>query len=70
VQSYREFLELSVEWPQEGFEVIDDELHFHGINLIELAETYGTPLRVTYLPIIGKKIQQARLYFQEAFFAQ
>jgi arginine decarboxylase len=43
VQSYREFLELSVEWPQEGFEVIDDELHFHGINLIELAETYGTP---------------------------
>jgi arginine decarboxylase len=67
MQSYREFLELSVEWPQEGFEVIDDELHFHGINLIELAETYGTPLRVTYLPIIGKKIQQARLYFQEAF---
>jgi arginine decarboxylase len=67
VQSYREFLELSVEWPQEGFEVIDDELHFHGINLIELAETYGTPLRVTYLPIIGKKIQQARLYFQDAF---
>ncbi|MCS6789960.1 MAG: arginine decarboxylase, partial [Bacteroidia bacterium] len=67
MQSYAEFLDLSVDFPQDGFEVIDDELHFHGINLIELVETYGTPLRLTYLPIIGKKIQKARLYFQEAF---
>lgn len=67
MQSYTEFLDLSVGFPQEGFEVIDDELHFHGINLIELVETYGTPLRLTYLPIIGRKIRQARLYFQEAF---
>ncbi len=55
MQSYAEFLDLSVDFPQEGFEVIEDELHFHGINLIELVETYGTPLRLTYLPIIGKK---------------
>lgn len=67
MQSYAEFLDMSVGFPQEGFEVIDDELHFHGINLIELVETYGTPLRFTYLPIISKKIQQARLYFQNAF---
>jgi arginine decarboxylase len=66
MQSYSEFLDLSVGFPQEGFEVIDDELYFHDINLMELVETYGTPMRFTFLPIISKKIRQAKLYFQNA----
>ena len=66
MQSYQEFLDLSVGFPQEGFEVYEDELYFHDINLMELIETYGTPLKFTYLPIISKKIQQARLWFQRA----
>jgi arginine decarboxylase len=66
MQSYYEFLDLSVDFPQEGFEVIDDELYFHGLNLMELIETYGTPLRFTYLPLISKKIQQAKIHFQQA----
>ncbi|HYH57286.1 MAG TPA: arginine decarboxylase [Anseongella sp.] len=66
MQSYQEFLDLSVGFPQEGFEVYEDELYFHDINLMELIETYGTPLKFTYLPIITKKIQQARLWFQRA----
>ena len=66
MQSYSEFLDLSVGFPQDGFEVIDDELYFHDLNLMEMIETYGTPLRFTYLPIITKKIQQAKLLFQKA----
>jgi arginine decarboxylase len=66
MQSYAEFLDLSVGFPQEGFDVIDDELYFHEINLMELVETFGTPLRFTYMPIISKKIQQAKLMFQKA----
>lgn len=66
MQSYREFLNLSVGFPQEGFDVIDDELYFHDLNLMELIETYGTPLRFTYVPLISKKIQQAKLLFQQA----
>ena len=66
MQSYQEFLDLSVGFPQEGFEIIDDELYFHDLNLMEMIETYGTPLRFTYLPIISKKIQQAKLLFQKA----
>lgn len=66
MQSYREFLDLSVGFPQDGFEVEDDELYFHDIYLMELVETYGTPLRFTFLPIISKKIRQAKLYFQNA----
>ena len=66
MQSYAEFLDLSVGFPQEGFEIIDDELYFHDLNLMEMIETYGTPLRFNYLPIISKKIQQAKLLFQTA----
>lgn len=66
MQSYQEFLDLSVGFPQEGFEVIEDELYFHDLNLMEIIETYGTPLKFTYLPIISKKIQQAKLLFQKA----
>jgi len=66
MQSYQEFLDLSVGFPQDGFEIIDDELYFHDLNLMEMIETYGTPLRFTYLPIVSKKIQQAKILFQTA----
>lgn len=66
MQSYAEFLDLSVGFPQDGFSVEDDELFFHDINLMELIETFGTPLRFTYLPIISQKIQQAKNLFAKA----
>lgn len=66
MQSYQEFIDLSVGFPQEGFEILDDELHFHDLNLMDLIETYGTPLRFTYLPIVSKKIGQAKLFFEQA----
>lgn len=66
MQSYHDFLTQSVDFPTEGYQVMEDELHFHGNNLMELIETYGTPLRFTYLPLIGKKVHEARLYFQKA----
>ncbi len=66
MQSYAEFLDLSVGFPQDGFKVINDELYFHDINMMELAETFGTPLRFTYLPLISRKVQEAKSYFQRA----
>jgi arginine decarboxylase len=66
MQSYLDFLDLSVEFPQEGFDVVDDELYFHQIHLMELVEKYGTPMRFTYLPWIQRKIKQAKLHFQNA----
>ena len=67
MQSYAEFLDLSVGFPQEGWKLIDDELYFHDINLMEMAETFGTPLRFTYLPLISQKIETANRLFREAF---
>lgn len=66
MQTFHSFLSQSYDFPPEGFEVHEDELYFHGINLMELIETYKTPLRFTYLPLISKKIKEARLYFQKA----
>ena len=64
--TYHEFINQSYEFPPKGFQVIDEELHFHGVNLMEVIETYKTPIRVTYMPVIGQKVQQARQYFAEA----
>jgi arginine decarboxylase len=64
--SYYEFVKQSAGFPQSDFDVIEDELYFHNINLMEMLETYGTPLKFTFLPAISNKIKEARLLFQQA----
>jgi len=50
MENYLEFISGHTALESAGFETTDDALHFHGINLLEVIETYGTPLRFTYLP--------------------
>ncbi|MDX2286539.1 MAG: arginine decarboxylase [Bacteroidia bacterium] len=66
MQTFHELMKQSYVFPPEGFEVEEDELLFHGINLMELVETYKTPLRCTYLPVVSKKISDARENFAKA----
>lgn len=66
MQSLYDFFSKSYYFPTDGFQVIEDELYFHGTNIMELIETYKTPLRLTYLPIISQKISNARGYFAKA----
>ncbi|MFK7924914.1 MAG: arginine decarboxylase [Bacteroidia bacterium] len=66
MQNYLGFLSQSFDFPTKTFTVLEDELHFHNVNLMELIETYKTPLRFTYLPIIAQKIEQARDWFGKA----
>jgi arginine decarboxylase len=63
---YRDLIEQTFYFPQEGYEVIDDNLHFYGVNLMEIIEQYGTPLKVTYLPKIGAQIRKAKRMFNVA----
>tara|TARA_Y100000589_G_scaffold298845_1_gene307764 strand:+ start:3111 stop:4514 length:1404 start_codon:yes stop_codon:yes gene_type:complete len=42
------------------------DLSFHGINLKSIIEEHGTPLKITFLPIISKQIQKAKNMFQNA----
>jgi arginine decarboxylase len=63
---YIDLIEQTFNFPQEEFEVIDYELNFHNIPLMELIKQYGTPLKITYLPKISQQIQKARRYFNVA----
>ena len=64
--TYKGLIQQTYDFPQEGFEVIDDELHFCEIPLMDIIKQYGTPLKVTYLPKISSQIQKAKKIFNVA----
>ena len=63
---YNDLINQTFNFPQEGFNVIDNELHFNEINLMEVIKQYGTPLKITYLPKISSQIQKAKRLFNVA----
>jgi arginine decarboxylase len=64
--SYQNLIEQTFNFPQEGFQVIDNELYFNEIPLMDIIKKYGTPLKITYLPKIGQQIQKAKRLFHVA----
>lgn len=60
---YIDLIEQTFEFPQEEFMVRDNQLFFNEIELMNLVEEYGTPLRFTYLPAIGRNINRCRKWF-------
>jgi arginine decarboxylase len=67
MKSYIDLIEQTFEFPQEEFTVNNNELHFHGVPLMEIIKEYGTPLKLTYLPKISQNIKKASEYFKNAF---
>ncbi|MBN2175939.1 MAG: arginine decarboxylase [Bacteroidales bacterium] len=63
---YIDLIEQTFDFPQDEFEVIDDELYFHQICLMDIIKQYGTPLKITYLPKISEQIQKAKRMFNVA----
>jgi len=64
--TYFDLVEQSYYFPQEGFDLRDDSLTFHGISLKYLIEKYGTPFNLVYLPKIGDQIKKSRNLFNRA----
>lgn len=64
--TYFDLIEQSYYFPQEGFDLRDDFLTFHGVSLKYLIEKHGTPFRFIYLPKIGDQIKKARNLFNKA----
>ena len=64
---YIDLIDQSFDFPQPEFELQDKTLQFHGIDLMELVEQYGAPLKFTYLPQISNNIQRAKTWFSDAF---
>lgn len=63
---YLDLIEQTFDFPTEEFEVIENELYFHEIPLMDLIKQYGTPLKITYLPRISEQIQKAKRWFNVA----
>jgi len=64
--TYFDLIDQSYYFPQEGFDLKNDTLTFHGISLKHLIDKYGTPFRFIYLPKIGDQIKKARNLFNRA----
>ncbi len=64
--TYFDLIEQSYYFPQEGFDLRDHNLTFHGISLKHLIKKYGTPFRFIYLPKIGDQIKKSRNLFNKA----
>ncbi len=64
--TYFNLIDQSYYFPQDGFDLHDGDLSFHGISLKYLIEKYGTPLRLMYLPRIGEQIKRARNLFNRS----
>lgn len=63
---YIDLINQTFYFPRHGFEVKNNQLHFHGVDLMELINQYGTPFKFTYLPKIGEQINKARTFFNQA----
>ncbi len=64
--TYFDLVDQTFDFPQAAFTLQEHSLHFHGIDLYDLIQKYGTPMRVTYLPKISTQIQNAKKWFNNA----
>ena len=63
---YSDLIDQTYYFPQEEFTLEGNELQFHGVDLMELVEKYGAPLKFTYLPKISENINRAKKWFSGA----
>lgn len=64
--TYFDLVDQTFDFPQDGFRLRDNRLLFNEIDIHELIQKYGSPLKLTFLPKIGEKIQYARKLFRDA----
>jgi arginine decarboxylase len=63
---YIDLIDQTFDFPQNEFNLREDKLFFHGIDLMRLINEYGTPIKFNYLPQISNNIQRAKGWFREA----
>jgi len=63
---YIDLVNQTFDFPQPEFKLENKTLEFHDINLMELVEKYGAPLKFTYLPQISNNINRAKQWFADA----
>ncbi|MEZ4874261.1 MAG: arginine decarboxylase [Flavobacteriaceae bacterium] len=63
---YIDLIDQTYHFPQDEFNLEGDRLLFHDIDLMELVNEYGAPLKFTYLPKISDNIKRAKRWFSRA----
>ena len=63
---YIDLISQTYDFPQEEFNVEDNNLLFNEVPLMDIIKQYGTPLKITYLPKISANIQKAKRWFNVA----
>ncbi len=63
---YIDLIDQTFDFPQGEFTLDESNLNFHGIDLMGLINTYGTPLKFTYLPQISNNINKVKAWFSDA----
>ncbi len=64
---YIDLIHQTFEFPQPEFNLnSNQELQFHDLDLMQLIQEYGTPLKLTYLPKVSENIQLAKHWFNKA----
>jgi arginine decarboxylase len=66
MQSYVDLIDQTFDFPTEEFRVVNNELLFNEVPLMDIIKEYGTPLKLTYLPKISEHIQYAKQIFNDA----
>ena len=67
VNRYADLIDQTFYFPQDGFDRdAEGDLLFNGVPIRYLIERYGTPLKLSYLPAIGRQIKKARNLFNRA----
>ncbi|MFC2109382.1 arginine decarboxylase [Bacteroidota bacterium] len=64
---YKDLIDQTYFFPQEEFSMEKNCLKFHGIDLNELVQEYGTPLKFNFLPKISENINKVHQWFEKAF---
>lgn len=63
---YQDIIEKTFDFPQDEFEVKNNELFFHGIDIHQIIKEHGSPLKIWYLPKIAENVIRAKTYFKLA----
>ena len=63
---YIDLINQTFDFPQEEFTLNEEQLNFHNVDMMELVEQYGAPLKFTYLPKISQNIHRAKEWFANA----
>jgi arginine decarboxylase len=63
---YKDLIEQTFDFPNDEFKVVDNDLYFNEVPLMDIIGEYGTPLKLTYLPKIGEKVKLAKRLFKKA----